>query len=232
MSQEAKISPEEKVKIVEQVLHWEISQAEAARQNGVSKAAVREWIARYQAEGPSAFQLHEKPRVYTTELKLAAVRDYLAGNESLLEICKKYKIRSKCQLRYWIRVYNVYGDLDSIKHLGGESCMNQGRDTTQEERIQIARESLSSGKNYGAIAEKYNVSYQQARSWTKKYEKLGEAGLEDHRGQRTRQQEPRTPEEEFKRKIAQLEHENYLLKVERDLLKKLNELERRDALDK
>jgi len=110
--------------------------------------------------------------------------------------------------------------------------MNQGRDTTQEERIQIARESLSSGKNYGAIAEKYNVSYQQARSWTKKYEKLGEAGLEDRRGQRTRQQEPRTPEEEFKRKIAQLEHENYLLKVERDLLKKLNELERRDALDK
>lgn len=232
MPQKGVVSPGEKVQIVERVLRGEIGLAEAAQQIGVDKETIREWIARYQAEGPDALVPHEKNRVYPAELKLAAVSDYLAGKGSLLEICKKYKIRSTHLLRSWIKVYNAHGDLDSEKHSGGGSYMKQGRNTTQEERIQIARECLSSGKNYGAIAQKYNVSYQQARTWTLKYEELGESGLEDRRGQRTRQQEPRTPEEELKARIAQLEHENYLLKIERDLLKKVKELERGNALDK
>ena len=46
------------------------------------------------------------------------------------------------------------------------------------------------------------------------------------------QQSPRTAEEELKARIAQLEHENYMLKMERDLLKKVKELERRDRWGK
>ena len=79
----------------------------------------------------------------------------------------------------------------------------------------------------GEMAIKYNVSYQQVYNWTNKFAELGEAALEDRRGQRTAQQTPRTPEEELKIRIAQLEHENYMLKMERDLLKKLEEIERR-----
>lgn len=56
--------------------------------------------------------------------------------------------------------------------------------------------------------------------------------MEDRRGQRMAQQEARTPEEELRIRVAQLEHENYLLKVERDLLKKVEELERGDASHK
>ena len=70
--------------------------------------------------------------------------------------------------------------------------MRKARSTTQEERIQIARECLASGKNYGAIALKHNVSYQQARTWTLRFEEIGEAGLEDRRGKRKRNQVPRT----------------------------------------
>lgn len=62
--------------------------------------------------------------------------------------------------------------------------MKQGRDTALEERIQIARECYTSEKNYGEIALKYNVSYQQARTWMLRYEELGEVGLEDRRGRR------------------------------------------------
>lgn len=54
----------------------------------------------------------------------------------------------------------------------------------------------------------------------KEIQRAGEAGLEDRRGQRIAQQSPRTAEEESKARIAQLEHENYMLKMERDLLKK------------
>ena len=75
--------------------------------------------------------------------------------------------------------------------------MKQGRDTTQEERIQIVKDCLASGKNYGEMALKYKVSYQQVRTWTLRFEEMGEAGLE-----------------------------------ERDLLKKLDEVERRDAFRK
>ena len=61
---------------------------------------------------------------------------------------------------------------------------------------------------------------------------MGEKGLEDRRGKRLAAQEPRTELEEAKIRIAQLEHELYMTKVERDLLKKLDELERRDAFRK
>lgn len=110
--------------------------------------------------------------------------------------------------------------------------MKQGRNATQEERIQIARECIASGKNYGEIARKYQVSYQQVRTWTLRYEELGEAGLEDRRGKRKKDQEPRTELEKAQIEIEQLKHKLYLAEMERDLLKKLDEVVRRDAYRK
>ena len=68
--------------------------------------------------------------------------------------------------------------------------MRKARSTRQEERVQIVKACLKSGKNYGEMALKYNVSYQQVRSWTQKFEELGEAGLEDRRGKRKKDQPP------------------------------------------
>jgi transposase-like protein len=187
------------------------------------------WISRYQAEGPSVFLPAERNRIYSPELKLVAVEEYLAGKGSLQDICKKYRIRSDRQLRNWIKVYNRHED---FKRQSGGSHMTKARKTTQEERVKIAKECLEAGKDYGTMALKYNVSYQQVYTWVKKYGELGEAGLEDRRGQRAAQQEPRTKEEELQAEIARLKHENYMLKMERDLLKKVKELERRDRWDK
>ncbi len=110
--------------------------------------------------------------------------------------------------------------------------MKRGRETTRGERIAIAKDCLENGNNYGETAIKFNVSYQQVYNWGKKFKELGEAGLEDRRGKRVAEQAPRTELEELKIKMAQLEHENYMLRMERDLLKKLDELERRDAFHK
>ena len=107
--------------------------------------------------------------------------------------------------------------------------MRKTRHTTQEERIQIAKECLESGKNYGEMALKYNVSYQQARTWTLRFEEIGEAGLEDRRGKRKKDQTPRTELERLQIENEQLKHKLYLAEMERDLLKKLEEIERRDA---
>ncbi len=110
--------------------------------------------------------------------------------------------------------------------------MSKVRNTTQEERVQIAKESLASGKNYGEMAQKYNVSYQQVRTWTLRYMELGESGLEDRRGKRKKDQVPRTELEKAQIEIEKLKHQLYMAEMERDLLKKLKELERGDLLDK
>ena len=230
MSRKNKLNAEEKVRIAEDCIEGRISQAEAARRVGVDESSIRAWIAKYKSEGSYGLWQTEKNRVYSEELKLQAVTEYLAGSESLREICKKYRIRAKTQLRTWIKMYNSGRD---FKHkMSGGSRMKSTRKTTQEERVQIAKECIENGDNYGEIAIKYQVSYQNVYSWVKKYRELGEAGLEDRRGQRTAQQEPRTEEERLRIENAQLKHELYLARMERDLLKKLEEIERREAYRK
>ena len=97
--------------------------------------------------------------------------------------------------------------------------MKQGREATQEERVQIVKDCLASGKNYGEMALKYKVSYQQVRTWTLRFEEMGEAGLEDRRGKRKKDQIPRTELEKAQIEIEQLKHKLYLAEMENTLLK-------------
>lgn len=106
--------------------------------------------------------------------------------------------------------------------------MSKARTTTYEERLEIVQDCLANDKNYGATALKYHCSYQQVRNWVLRYEKMGSAGLEDRRGKRAGSLPSRSPEEELRDKIAKLERRNQDLQMENDLLKKVNELERKD----
>ena len=225
-----KVTAEERIEAAKACAEGRISQSEVARRLGVNKSSVQEWVVRYKAVGVLAFKEQDHNTVYTEGLKAAAVKEYLEGKGSQKEIAAKYGLRSTCLLRDWIKVYNSGRDFG--RKMSGGSRMKQGRETTQEERIAIAKECLENGSNYGETAIKYNVSYQQVYTWVKKFRELGEAGLEDRRGKRTADQNPRTELEELKIKMAQLEHELYMTKMERDLLKKLDELERRDAFRK
>ena len=232
MSRLSKFTPEEKMNVVRRCLAGEWSSKEAGRKVGVDEKTIRRWIAQYESEGTAGLLPCRNNRVYSPKFKLQAVQDYLSGAESLITICKRYKIRSEAILFQWIQVYNAHGDFDSKKYSNGGSYMKQGRETTQEERIQIVKECLASGKNYGELALKYQVSYQQIRSWTRRFEEMGEAGLEDRRGKRKKDQTPRTELEKAQVEIQRLKHQLYLTEMERDLLKKLDEIERRDASHK
>ncbi|MGM0124594.1 hypothetical protein IGI37_001972 [Enterococcus sp. AZ194] len=105
--------------------------------------------------------------------------------------------------------------------------MRKARETSTEERLTIVLDCLTQNKNYGAMALKYQVSYQQVRNWVKRYEEKGAAGLEDRRGRRIGTQPSRTPEEELRNRLAQSESKNRQLQMENDLLKKVRELERK-----
>ncbi len=225
-----KHTPEEKALIAKAVLSGESSQAELARQYNTSEGRIREWVVQYKANGISAFLPQRRNNVYSEEIRVKAVKDYLDGQGSLAEISSKYGIRDAKQLRDWIKVYN--SGRGFRQKMSGGSCMKEARPTTVEERIQIAKDCIANGGNYGETALKYNVSYQQVYQWVKKFKEKGNAGLEDRRGKRLKDQTPRTREEELEIEIAKLKHELYMTKMERDVLKKLDEIVRRDAYRK
>ena len=185
-----KVTPEERIGAAKACAEGRMSSREVARRLGVDEAQVREWVFRYKSHGAEAFQKQERNTIYSGELKVQAVREYIAGNLSQREIAAKYGLRSTSQIRDWIKVYNSGGNFEH--RMSGGSRMKQGRETTQEERIAIVRDCLENGSNFGAAAIKYNVSYQQVYTWVKKFKELGEAGLEDRRGKRILDQEPRT----------------------------------------
>ena len=230
MGKRGSIPAEQKIAIVKEYLNGEGSFEELAKKHGCAYPSVKEWVARYKEGGTLAFVPQEHNQSYSEELKLKAVRAYLGGEGSYIALSARFGLRSTSQLRNWVKVYNSG---KGFKHkMSGGSRMTKSRRTTQEERIAIAEACLESGKDYGAIALKYDVSYQQVYTWTKKYEELGSVGLEDRRGKRTKDQEPRTELEELKIELAKVKHQLHLTEMERDLLKKLEEIERRDASQK
>lgn len=218
------ISPEDKILAVQKYLDGKISQGEIARQFQVSKTSVQQWIFNYQSMGSEIF-FQKKNKRYSKELKEYAVHDYLAGKGSQEEICRRYGIRSKGKLQKWIQVYNGHGELKA-SGTGGMSIMTKGRKTTFDERVEIAGYCIAHDHNYAETAEKYKVSYQQARNYTVKYEKHGVESLQDKRGRRK-------PESEMS-ELERLRAENRLLRAEKEraemensFLKKLDEIERR-----
>lgn len=227
MSRKSKIEPAEKVKIIERVLADEISATEAARLIGVDRSSIRDWRNLYLSDGPSPLMVQSNNKTYSKELKLQAVQEYLDGKSSQRDIVKKYHLRSSRQLRDWIKVYTTHGEIKSCTS-GGGSYMRKARSTTPEERLAIVQDCLANDKNYGAMALKYQCSYQQVRNWVKRYEEMGSAGLEDRRGHRVGTMPSRTPEEEMRDRIAELERRNRDLQMENDLLKKVRELEMKD----
>ena len=229
MPQKAKLTYEERLALITDYLEGRVGYREAVKRYSKFQFLLEQ----YRYNGAEGIKLTlEKNKAYSNETKLAAVTEYLSGRLSQRSVCAKYKISSVAVLVRWLKVYNEHGSFNNRQSSEGGSYMKTTRKTTYKERIQIAKECIETGNNYGKIALKYNVSYQQVRTWTKRYTELGEAGLEDRRGKRTASQKARTVEEELRIKLAQLEHENYMLRVERDLLKKLDEMERGNAFRK
>ena len=230
MGHKSKYSAEEKQKIVEDCLNGRDNPSHIKKTQGICEKTIRRWIAKYKAEGATAFLTAEKNRRYSGELKKKVVEEYLSGESNVLELMSKYSIRHERQIHEWIKIYNNRGDFKQI--VEGGSYTVKARSTVQEEREAIVKDCIDNGLSYSEAAVKYQVSYQQVRNWVLRYKEKGKAGLEDRRGRRKKDQTPRTREEELEQKIAQLEHEKYILEAENWLLKKVKELERRDVSHK
>lgn len=154
-----------------------------------------------------------------------SINAYLLGEGSYREIAIKYQIPSEDTVRAWVLKYNGHEKLKA-SGTGGCQIMTKGRNTTFEERIEIVQYCISHDHNYAETAEKYQISYQQARNYTVKYENSGVEALRDRRGKRKSLDEMS--------ELERLRAENKILKAEKEraemevsFLKKLKEIERR-----
>ena len=224
MGRKGKYDVEEKINAVNEYLDCNISISAIAERLGISRESFRQWIANYQSMGVNGF-LTSKNKHYSKVEKEQAVNSYLAGEGSYMDICKKYKIHSTAQLKSWVMKYNSHEELKASR-TGGTVIMTKGRKTTFEERVEIASYCISNDHNYAKTAEKFTVSYQQARSYTIKYENNGINALQDNRGK----QKPEDSLTEIDKLRAELKLEKakrQKAEMEASFLKKLDEIERR-----
>ena len=164
-----------------------------------------------------------KNKKYSPELKIAAVKSYLAGEGSLIQTCKKFGILRHKQLQDWIMWYNGHKDIKWCNSAKGEIYMTKGRKTTQEERAKIVAFCIEHNYDYGLTVETHKVSYQQIYAWVRKYDEGGVDKLKDNRG-RTKPAEEMTELEKLKAEMKILEAKNRQLEIENEFIKKLQEL--------
>ena len=214
----SKLSYEERIAAVKEYQSGKGSYKVIAEKYGIAAMTLMDMVATYEFQG-----LSKERKKYSKELKIQAVTDYLSGKGSQIEICKKYKINGRVQLRDWIKWYNGHKDFKERSSAKGEIYMTKGRKTTFEERIEIVAYCIEHGKDSGLTIETYNVSYQQIYLWVKKYEEKGVEGLTDRRG-KTKPDSELTEEERLRQENRILQAKIKDQEMEIALLKKLREL--------
>lgn len=224
MGRKPKVEFEVKVTVVKDYLNGIKSVQKICDELSVANTSVKEWIRIYRAKGESGLIPQQRNSVYSKELKIAAIEDYLAGNGSLMDISMKFGLRSKKQLQNWIMKYNGHEEIKP-SGTGGDQIMTNGRATTLEERIEIVKYCIENDKNYSETSRKYQVSYQQVRNWMMKYKESGIDGLIDRRGKR-KPENQLSEVEKLKAENKLLEAKNKRLEMENELLKKLEKIER------
>lgn len=224
MGRKVKYSAEEKINVIREYLDGNESMNSIAKRLNISFQAVKQWVKNYEAMGIDAFSTSQNKH-YSKAEKEQAVAAYLAGEGSLMDICKRFKILSTRQLRSWIKKYNGHEELNA-SGMGGNVIMTKGRKTTFQERVEIASYCISHGHNYAEAAEKFSVSYQQARNYTVKYENGGVDALQDNRGRR-KPEDTLTEIEKLRAELKLEKAKRQKAEMEVSFLKKLEEIERR-----
>ncbi len=183
MSGNRNVTPEDKLKAVKEYLSGNGSMGLIAKKYKVSYKPFCKWVNKYKAFGEYAFIKTGHNQAYSKEFKEKVVAAYLNGEGSFEALSIKYKVSSFDTIRKWVLKYNSHEELKA-SGTGGTPIMTQGRKTTYEERVEIVKYCIEHQSNYAEAAQKYQVSYQQAYSWTTKYEKNGVEALLDKRGKK------------------------------------------------
>ena len=224
MGRKTKFSTEIKINAIKDYLSGKKSQNQISKDLNIHLSTIQGWLSSYKTLGVSGVTTTSKNIGYPKLLKKEAVTDYLSGNFSQYEVCEKHGIRSRTQLRKWIKQYNGHKEIKSSE-IKGDSFMTKGRATTFEEKIEIIKYCIENDRNYYKTSKKFQVSYQQVRSWIIKFDTTGIDALVDRRGKR-KPEDKLTDLERLKAHNKLLGAQNRRLEMENEILKKLEEMER------
>ena len=225
MGRKPKLSADMKVCICKQYLDG-ISSTELSQEYGIYCKTIRRWAKSYQSKGAGAFDIKLHNAAYTKEFKQQVVEAYLNGEGSVEDLTIKYNIPSHTTVNTWIKKYNNLEELKDYDPKPGVYMKDRSRKTTLDERTEIVKYCLEHETNYKKTAEVFDVSYTQVYQWVKKYQSLGDDGLVDRRGQH-KNEDQLSDIEILERKVKLLERQLKEKEMENELLKKVQEIERR-----
>lgn len=224
MSRRGILSDEERIEAVQEYLEGKGSYRSIARKYGINYERFRQLAIRAKTEGIEAVKTRSTNKKYQVETKIKAVREYMEGKYSLVEICSRYQISGHSVLIQWIKWYNSGRDFKERTRSERGITMNKERKTSQEERAEIVAFCIENGKDYRLAMEKYSVSYQQIYSWVRKYEATGIEGLTDRRG-KAKPEDKLTEADRLRMENKILQAKLKDMEMENKLLKKLRELQ-------
>lgn len=229
MSKREKCTYEEKIKAVEDYLNGVRSQKQIAADLGLGKrgrSTVGRWVRRYQTAGPDALLPSIHNNSYSKDFKEQVVREYLEGKGSTDELAIKYGIPNHSTVLDWISIYNGHKELKATPSASEVYMAKSKRKISVEERLEVVQYCIDHDLDYIGSAAKYELTYSQVYSWVKKYKAEGKTGLSDRRGRRKSEDEI-DETEKLRQRIQVLERELEDERIKNELLKKVQEVERR-----
>ena len=120
MGRKSLYSIDEKIQIINEYQKGEKSFTDIYTKYGLAFTTIRKWEYIYETEGRLGFEVKQTNARYSKELKKNAIHDYLNGEGSYRDICKKYRIPSMTTLENWVKKYNGAEKLKDYDPKGGE----------------------------------------------------------------------------------------------------------------
>ena len=133
-----KYSSDLKLQIVKAYLNEGGSHRSLAAEWGVGHKSVERWVQKYCAQGELAFIDNANNASYSSEFKIRCVEVVLTGKGTLDDITAKYNISSDSVLWNWIKCYTANKELKDYDPKREVYMADARRNTTLEERKEIA----------------------------------------------------------------------------------------------
>lgn len=108
MSQRSRYTKEEKYEILKEIELGNMNIEAVCEKFNISYSNYENWRYLYYNYGINSLEESRTWNKYFKELKELAVLEYLKGEDSKINICRKYKISSHSVLSRWIKRYNSH----------------------------------------------------------------------------------------------------------------------------
>lgn len=228
MSRKSSFSKETKLKAIKDYQSGNKSKLKIAKELGCEVSSVKHWVRNYESMGEMAFEDKPKNRAYTKEFKIKVIKAYHDGKGSYHDLARQYQIPSHQTIIEWVSKYNRHNEIKGYDPKG-TVYMAKTRKVSYEEKLEIVKWTIEHNNEYKLAAEKFETAYSQVYNWVRKYNAEGELGLRDERGKR-KPVESLSEIEKLKREVELLRRKNERLEMEAEVIKKFQEIERRDIL--